>query len=115
MDKVHAALPQNDDIEIPEINPGDTVEVHVWVREGDKERIQVFAGTVIQKKGKGNDASLTVAKTSNGIKVERIFPLNSYIIEKMVVKRKGKVRRARLYYLRERTGKAARIKEKSRN
>ncbi len=115
MDKVQAALPQNEEIKLPQIDPGDTLEVHVWVREGDKERIQVFAGTVIQTKGKGNNATVTVSKTSNGVKVERIFPLYSHNIEKMVVKRKGKVRRAKLYYLRERTGKAARIKDKGQN
>ncbi|MBL7032987.1 MAG: 50S ribosomal protein L19 [Candidatus Delongbacteria bacterium] len=115
MDKVEAALPQTKDFEIPDIDPGDTLEVHVWIREGDKERIQVFTGTVIQMKGKGNNSTVTVAKTSNGVKVERIFPLYSHNIDKMVIQRKGKVRRARLYYLRERTGKAARIKEKKRD
>jgi large subunit ribosomal protein L19 len=115
MDKVQAALPQDKEMEIPEINPGDTIDVHVWVREGDKERIQVFTGTVIQVKGKGTDKSVTVSKTSNGVKVERIFPLFSHNIDKIGIKRRGKVRRARLYYLRERTGKAARIREKGKD
>ncbi len=115
MDKVQAALPQDKENEIPEVNSGDTVDVHVWVREGDKERIQVFSGTVIQVKGKGTDTSVTVSKISNGVRVERIFPLYSHNIDKIAIKRRGKVRRARLYYLRERTGKAARIREKGRD
>lgn len=92
-------------------NVGDTVKVHVVIREGDKERIQVFRGDVIAHKGKGAGASFTVRKISFGIGVERIFPLHSKMIKKIEVVRKGKVRRAKLYYLRNLRGKAARLKE----
>ena len=90
---------------------GDTVKVHVIIREGEKERIQVFRGDVIGKKGGGARASFTVRKISFGIGVERIFPLHSKMIRKIEVVRKGKVRRAKLYYLRNLKGKAARLKE----
>ncbi len=90
---------------------GDTVKVHVIIREGEKERIQVFRGDVIGKKGGGARASFTVRKVSFGIGVERIFPLHSKMIKKIEVVRKGKVRRAKLYYLRDLKGKAARLKE----
>ena len=93
-------------------NVGDTVRVHLKVREGDKERIQVFEGVVIAKRGSGTRATFTVRKISFGIGVERIFPLHSKMIEKIEVKRKAKVRRAKLYYLRKLKGKAARLKEK---
>ena len=100
--------------DIPDFGPGDTVRVHVKIKEGDKERIQVFEGVVIRKR-KGNiGATFTVRKVSYGIGVERIFPLHSPAIEKIEVIRRGKVRRSRLYYLRELKGKAARIKEKGR-
>lgn len=92
-------------------NVGDTVKVHVVIREGDKERIQVFRGDVISHKGKGVGASFTVRKISFGIGVERIFPLHSKMIKDIEVVRKGKVRRAKLYYLRSLRGKAARLKE----
>ena len=98
--------------DLPEFRPGDTVAVHVKVIEGEKERIQVFKGVVISKKGSGVNATFTVRKISNGIGVERIFPLHSPRIEKIEVIRLGKVRRAKLYYLRGRQGKAARIKER---
>jgi large subunit ribosomal protein L19 len=91
---------------------GDTVRVHLKVREGDKERIQVFEGVVIAKRGSGTRATFTVRKISFGIGVERIFPLHSKMIEKIEVKRKARVRRAKLYYLRKLKGKAARLKEK---
>lgn len=91
---------------------GDTVKVHVVIREGDKQRIQIFQGNVIAKRGSGLGASFTVRKVSFGIGVERIFPLHSKMIKKIEVVRKGKVRRAKLYYLRKLKGKAARIKEK---
>lgn len=98
---------------MPSFNPGDTVNVHVKIKEGNKERIQQFQGTVLQiKNPSSNGETFTVRKISSGIAVERIFPMLSPNIEKIEVLRKGKVRRAKLYYLRGRKGKAARIKEK---
>ncbi len=98
--------------EIPSFKAGDTLNVHVRIKEGNKERIQVFQGTVIQRKNYGtNGETFTVRKISNGIGVERIFPILSPSIEKIEVLRKGKVRRAKLYYLRGKHGKAAKIKE----
>jgi large subunit ribosomal protein L19 len=96
----------------PDFQPGDTVNVHVRIREGNKERVQQFQGTVIQRRGEGNGETFTVRKISNGIGVERIFPIISPAIEKIELLRVGKVRRAKLYYMRGRHGKAARIKEK---
>jgi large subunit ribosomal protein L19 len=93
-------------------NVGDTIKVHLKVKEGDKERIQVFEGIVIAKRGSGSKATFTVRKISFGIGVERIFPLHSKMIEKIEVVRRAKVRRAKLYYLRKLKGKAARLKEK---
>ncbi|MCP2519283.1 50S ribosomal protein L19 [SCandidatus Aminicenantes bacterium Aminicenantia_JdfR_composite] len=93
-------------------NVGDTIRVHLKVKEGDKERIQVFEGVVIAKRGSGTRATFTVRKISFGIGVERIFPLHSKSIEKIEVVRRAKVRRAKLYYLRKLKGKAARLKEK---
>ncbi len=90
---------------------GDTVKVHVIIKEGDKERVQVFKGDVISKRGRGLGATFTVRKVSFGIGVERIFPLHARTIKKIEVIRKGKVRRAKLYYLRSLKGKAAKIKE----
>ena len=98
--------------DIPAFNPGDTVKVHLRVVEGDKQRIQVFEGVVIARRGSRTNASFTVRKISYGVGVERIFPLHSPNVEKIEVTRMGKVRRAKLYYLRTRRGKAARIKEK---
>jgi large subunit ribosomal protein L19 len=98
--------------DVPSFAPGDSVRVHVKVREGEKERIQVFAGVVIARRGGGARETFTVRKISSGIGVERIFPLHSPVIDKIEVDRKGAVRRAKLYYLRERKGKAARIGEK---
>ncbi len=101
---------------MPEFGAGDTVNVHVKIKEGNKERIQQFQGTVIQRKNSGtNGETFTVRKISGGIGVERIFPLLSPNLDKIEVLRRGKVRRARLFYLRGRQGKAARIKEKIRN
>jgi large subunit ribosomal protein L19 len=100
--------------DIPNFKPGDTVAVHYRVIEGDKERIQVFEGAVIDRRGMGIDASFTVRKISMSIGVERIFPLHSPNIAKIDVLRRGRVRRARLNYLRERTGKSARIRENLR-
>ncbi len=96
----------------PAFNSGDTINVHVKIREGNKERIQVFQGMVIQRKNSGNGETFTVRKISNGIGVERIFPILSPNIDKIEVLRRGKVRRARIYYMRGKQGKAARVKEK---
>lgn len=98
--------------ELSAFNIGDTVKVDVVIREGDKERIQVFRGDVIAKRGSGTRATFTVRKISFGIGVERVFPLHSQMIKNIEVVRRGKVRRAKLYYLRELRGKAARLKEK---
>lgn len=100
--------------DMPEIHPGDTVRVHQRITEGRTERIQVFQGVVIaQRGGKGAGATYTVRRTgANGVGVERTFPLHSKTVEKVEVLRNAKVRRAQLYYLRERQGKAARLKEK---
>ena len=94
----------------PEFNVGDTVRVAVRIKEGEKERIQNFEGTVIAKKHGGVAETFTVRRTSYGVGVERVFPINSPFVEKVDVIRAGKVRRAKLYYLRERTGKAAKVK-----
>jgi large subunit ribosomal protein L19 len=99
-------------MDLPDFVPGDTVKVHVKIKEGEKERIQVFQGVVISKRKGTANASFTVRKVSYGIGVERIFPLHSPIIDKIEVVTKGKVRRAKIYYLRKLRGKAARIKEK---
>lgn len=98
--------------DIPAFQAGDTVRVHVRVVEGDKERIQVFQGVVIARRGGGTRETFTVRKISGGIGVERIFPLHSPIVDKIEVVRRGKVRRAKLYYLRGRRGKKARIEER---
>lgn len=97
--------------DIPDFRAGDTVKVHVRVVEGGRERIQVFEGVVIARDGGGARATFTVRKISFGVGVERVFPLHSPIIDKIEVVRRGDVRRSKLYYLRERTGKSARIKE----
>lgn len=99
-------------MDLPEFIPGDTVKVHVKIKEGEKERIQAFQGVVISKRKGTSNASFTVRKVSYGIGVERVFPLHSPIIDKVEVITKGKVRRAKIYYLRKLRGKAARIKEK---
>ena len=98
--------------DVPPFRAGDTVRVNVRVKEGDKERIQAFEGVVIARKGEGVSATFTVRKISNGVGVERIFPLHSPMLESVSVVRRGRVRRAKLFYLRELTGKATRIKEK---
>ena len=97
--------------DLPEFRPGDTVRVHVKIKEGDKYRIQVFEGVVMACKHNGISSTFTVRKVSSGYGVERIFPLHSPIIDKLEVVKSGKVRRARLYYLRGRRGKAARLKD----
>lgn len=98
--------------DIPEFSPGDTVAVQVRIREGERERLQIFEGVVIAKKNRGLNSSFTVRKISNGEGVERVFQIHSKLITEIKVKRKGDVRRAKLYFLRERSGKSARIKEK---
>jgi large subunit ribosomal protein L19 len=98
--------------EQPEFRAGDTIKVHVRVVEGDKERIQVFQGVVIGRRGDGTRETFTVRKISGGIGVERIFPIHSPNVDKIDVIRRGKVRRAKLYYLRDLRGKAARIEER---
>jgi large subunit ribosomal protein L19 len=97
--------------DIPDFRAGDTVRVHVRVVEGGRERIQIFEGVVIARNGSGPRATFTVRKVSFGVGVERVFPVNAPIIAKVEVVRKGDVRRSKLYYLRDRAGKAARIKE----
>ncbi len=96
----------------PKFKAGDTITVSYKIKEGDKERIQQFTGVVIQRKNEAATASFTVRKMSNGVGVERIFPISSPFIDKIEVNKVGVVRRAKLFYLRERTGKAARIREK---
>lgn len=98
--------------DLPDFNVGDTVQVHYKVVEGTRERIQVYEGTVIKIQGGGARETFTARRISYGVGVERTFPIHSPRIEKMVVTRRGKVRRAKLYYLRERQGKAAKVKEK---
>ncbi|WP_018693356.1 50S ribosomal protein L19 [Algicola sagamiensis] len=98
--------------DVPAFGPGDTVVVKVRVKEGEKERVQAFEGVVIAKRNRGLHSSFTVRKISNGEGVERVFQTHSPLIDSVEVKRRGAVRRAKLYYLRERSGKSARIKEK---
>jgi large subunit ribosomal protein L19 len=98
--------------EVPEFRPGDTVRVQVRVAEGDKERLQAFQGVVIARKGSGTREMFTVRKISGGVGVERIFPLHAPVVDSIEVVRRGRVRRAKLYYLRELRGKAARIEER---
>ena len=98
--------------DLPEFRAGDTLRVHVKVSEGDKQRIQVFQGVVIARKGNGTGESFTVRKMSGGIGVERVFPIHSPMLDKIEVVRRGRVRRAKLYYLRGLRGKAARIEER---
>ena len=101
--------------QLPDFSSGDRINVHVKIREGDKERVQQFQGTVLQRRNVGtNGETFTVRKVSGGISVERIFPLLSPSVDKIEVLRRGKVRRERLFYLRKKVGKAARIKEKLR-
>lgn len=108
LDKFEAKYVKTD---LPEFSPGDTIKVYVRVVEGDKVRQQMFQGVVISQRGSGTRSTFTVRKVTDGIGVERIFPLHSPNISKIEVSRRGRVRRAKLYYLRERTGKAARIPE----
>jgi len=99
--------------DIPEFKPGDTIKVHFTVKEGDKERVQAYQGVVISRRGSGVSETIIVKKMSGGVSVERVFPLHSPLIQRVEVTRVGKVRRAKLYYLRDKTGKAARILEKT--
>ena len=111
IDRIEAGMVRTD---LPKIAPGDTVKVHVKVKEGEKERIQVYQGVVISIKGGGMRTSFTVRKISVGVGVERIFPLHSPSIDHLEILRSGKVRRAKLYFLREKLGKAGRLKERRR-
>jgi len=97
--------------DLPSFKAGDTITVYYTIKEGDKERTQFFKGDVIQRKGSGVTETFTIRKISHSVGVERIFPINSPLIEKIEVNKEGRVRRARIYYLRELTGKKARIKE----
>jgi large subunit ribosomal protein L19 len=109
MDIVRQLESQQSKKELPDLRPGETVRVHVKVVEGEKERTQIFEGIVIGLSGAGNRATFTVRKISYGVGVERIFPLHSPRIDKVEIVSRGKVRRAKLYYLRQRSGKAARL------
>lgn len=115
---IHPALKKvvenNKRADLPEFRPGDTIKVHVKIKEGDKERIQLFEGVVIARRGSAMGESFTVRKISFGHGVERIFPLHAPVIDKIEVVRTGRVRRAKLYYLRALKGKAARLKERDR-
>jgi large subunit ribosomal protein L19 len=113
MSKIIEAIEQEQmDKQIPDFSPGDTVVVQVKVREGTRERLQAFEGVVIAKRNRGLNSSFTVRKISHGEGVERVFQTYSPVVDSVELKRRGDVRRAKLYYLRGRTGKAARIKEK---
>ena len=112
MDLVKALTSQYMKEELPEVNVGDTVRVHVKIKEGARERIQVFEGTVIAKKHGGIEESFTVRRISYGVGCEKVFPIHSPNIVKVETVRRGKVRRAKLYYLRSRLGKAAKVKER---
>jgi large subunit ribosomal protein L19 len=101
--------------DLPAFRAGDTLNVHVKIIEGSKERIQMYTGVVIQRRGSGSTETMTVRKISNGVGVERIIPIHSPFIDKIEVVRRGKVRRARLFYLRSKSGKAARIRERVSN
>ena len=112
MDLVKALTSQYMKEELPQVNIGDTVRVHVKIKEGTRERVQVFEGTVIAKKHGGIEESFTVRRISYGVGCEKVFPIHSPNIVKVETVRRGKVRRAKLYYLRDRLGKAAKVKEK---
>jgi large subunit ribosomal protein L19 len=111
MEAIRALEKEQMRFDLPAFKPGDTVNVHVKIREGDKERIQVFRGVVIRKRKGATNATFTVRKISYGVGVERIFPLHSPNIDRIEVVTRGRVRRSRLYYLRKLRGKAARIKD----
>jgi large subunit ribosomal protein L19 len=109
IDQINAEQTQR---EIPDFAPGDTVVVNLWVREGDRQRLQAFEGVVIARRNRGVDSAFTVRKISHGTGVERVFQSYSPLIDSITIKRRGRVRRAKLYYLRDLEGKAARIREK---
>ena len=115
MKKIEQLEKENIRLDLPNFNAGDTVKVHVKIKEGEKERIQAFQGVVISKRKGSSNATFTVRKVSYGIGVERIFPMHSPIISKIEVITRGRVRRAKIYYLRKLRGKAARIREKRYN
>jgi large subunit ribosomal protein L19 len=115
MKKIEKLERENIRLDLPSFNAGDTVKVHVKIKEGEKERIQAFQGVVISKRKGSSNATFTVRKVSYGIGVERIFPMHSPIISKIEVLTRGRVRRAKIYYLRKLRGKAARIREKRYN
>jgi len=112
MEKIQLIEKEQMRLDHPDFGPGDNVKVHVKIREGEKERIQVFQGVVISKRKGNTNATFTVRKVSYGIGVERIFPLHSPALDKIEVVTRGRVRRAKIYYLRKLRGKAARIKER---
>jgi large subunit ribosomal protein L19 len=115
MGKLDQLEKENIRLDLPSFGAGDTVKVHVKIKEGEKERIQAFQGVVISKRKGSSHATFTVRKVSYGIGVERIFPMHSPIIDKIEIITRGRVRRAKIYYLRKLRGKAARIKEKRYN
>jgi large subunit ribosomal protein L19 len=112
MEKIQQLEKEQMRLDHPDFGPGDTVKVHVKIKEGEKERVQIFQGVVISKRTGNINATFTVRKVSYGIGVERIFPLHSPTLDKIEVVTKGRVRRAKIYYLRKLKGKAARIKER---
>ncbi len=114
MDAIKAISQESMKTEVPQFSVGDTVRVDVNIREGDRERIQQFEGTVIARKGSGVSETFTVRRVSYGVGVERVFPLHSPNVKGIQVVRLGRVRRAKLYYLRDRVGKAAKVKEQIR-
>ncbi len=115
MNRLDAVLQDRTRRDLPPFRPGDTVRVHVKIREGEKERIQIFEGVVIRRRGGGASGTFTVRKVSYGVGVERIFPVESPAVTKVEIKSRGHVRRARLYYLRELRGKKARLRSKVRD
>ena len=115
MGKIEQLEKENIRLDLPRFSAGDTVKVHVKIKEGEKERIQAFQGVVISKRRGSSHATFTVRKVSYGIGVERIFPMHSPIIDKIEILTRGRVRRAKIYYLRKLRGKAARIREKRYN
>ena len=112
MDLMQAFSAKYQEAEPPVANVGDTARVHVHIKEGNRERIQVFEGTVIAKKHGGIEETITVRRVSYGVGVEKVFPIHAPAVEKIEIVRKGKVRRAKLYYLRDRVGKSAKVKER---
>lgn len=111
IEKITSSQLRND---IPDFRPGDTVRVHALIVEGERERVQLFEGLVIKRRGQGISETYTVRKISNGVGVERTFPIHTPRVQKVEVLRQGKVRRAKLYYIRKLSGKAARIQERTR-